>query len=149
MSEDLNENLFKDGRVSEYQKERNITNSRKNRSFIDNILKSNDEHAIKQLFGEYFYLHAEKYNNNRITWDDLRLIINEVLQRNSDELILSEATNLFYQIYQLQYPSFTTPTPIKKEDKQLFLKKAKSEQELVSKPKQDNASTNNKKTKNH
>jgi hypothetical protein len=95
----------KDNQLSERIKEKTITNSRKNRSFIDNILKTNDEYAIKKLFEEYFYLHTEINNRNQITWDELRFIINEILQRNNDQLILSEATNIFYQIYQLQYQS--------------------------------------------
>jgi hypothetical protein len=101
----------KDNQSSEHEKEKLITNSRKNRSFIDNILKSNDENAIKKLFEEYFYLHAEKNKHHRITWDELRFIINEILQRNNDELILSEATNIFYQIYQLQYSNTTKTGP--------------------------------------
>jgi hypothetical protein len=137
-----------DDRSSDREKEKNITNSRKNRSFIDNILQSNDEHAVKNLFEEYFYLHAKKTNQNRITWDELRFITNEILQRNNDQLILSEATNLFYYMYQLQYPTSMTSTSSKKEEKQLFLKKTKSEQELLSKSKERNSSRHNKKIRN-
>lgn len=36
--------------------------SQTNRSFLDNILRSNDEHAVKKLFQEYFDLHAKKTN---------------------------------------------------------------------------------------
>jgi hypothetical protein len=87
---------------SDLENEELITNSPKNRSFIDKILRSNDEYAIKNLFEEYFDLHTTKNNRNRITWDELRFIINELLSQNHDELTLTEATNIFYQIYQSQ-----------------------------------------------
>jgi len=137
-----------DDRSSDREKEKTITNSRKNRSFIENILQSNDEHAVKKLFEEYFYLHAKKTNHNRITWDELRFITNEILQQNNDQLILSKATNLFYYMYQLQYPITMKSTSSKKEEKQLFLKKTKSEQELLSKSKERNPSRHNKKIRN-
>jgi hypothetical protein len=124
----------RDDQSFERIKEKNITNSRKNRSFIDNILKSNDEYAIKKLFEEYFYLHAEKNNRDRITWDELRFIIKEILQRNDDEVTLNEATNIFYQMYQLQYSSTTTPIKLKKGENELS--------------KEHNTSKNNKKLRN-
>ncbi|CAF0932773.1 unnamed protein product [Adineta steineri] len=123
-----NENISSNEQIFENEKEKLITNSHKNRSFINNILKSNDEHAIKKLFEEYFYLHAKNNNHDRITWDELRFIINEILQRNNDELILSEASKLFYQMYQLQYNSTVSS---KNEMKQLSPKRIKSEQELL------------------
>ncbi|CAF1247708.1 unnamed protein product [Adineta steineri] len=123
-----NENISSNEQIFENEKEKLITNSHKNRSFINNILKSNDEHAIKKLFEEYFYLHAKNNNHDRITWDELRFIINEILQRNNDELILSEASKLFYQMYQLQYDSTISS---KNEMKQLSPKRIKSEQELL------------------
>ncbi len=95
-------------KASERKKEKMITNSSKNRLFIDKILQSHDEYAIKNLFEEYFDLHTTKNTRNRITWDELRFIIKEILQRNNDELTLNEATNIFYQIYQLQYRKDTT-----------------------------------------
>jgi hypothetical protein len=125
-----NENFSERNESIEHEKEKNLTNSRINRSFIDNILQSKDEHTIKKLFEEYFYLHTKKTNRDQITWDELRFIINEILQRNTDDLVLNEATNIFYQMYQLQYP-----TSIIKQEKQLFLKKTKSEQELLPKSK--------------
>jgi hypothetical protein len=132
-----NENFSERNESIEHEKEKNLTNSRINRSFIDNILQSKDEHAIKKLFEEYFYLHTKKTDRDQITWNELRFIINEILQRNTDDLVLNEATNIFYQMYQLQYP-----TSIIKQEKQLFLKKTKSEQELLPKSK------NNKKIRN-
>ncbi|CAF1099301.1 unnamed protein product [Adineta steineri] len=123
-----NENISSNEQIFENEKEKLITNSHKNRSFINNILKSNDEHAIKKLFEEYFYLHTKNNNHDRITWDELRFIINEILQRNNDELMLSEASKLFYQMYQLQYNSTVSS---KNEMKQLSPKRIKSEQELL------------------
>jgi len=122
-----------DNQSSEHVKEKSITNSRKNRLFIDNILKSNDEYAIKKLFEEYFYLHTEINNRNQITWDELRFIINEILQRNNDQLILSEATNIFYQIYQLQYSNTTIP---------IKFNKIENQQELSSVSKEHNTLKN-------
>jgi hypothetical protein len=132
MSHNTNERLSNDVESIEHQNEECITNSRKNRAFIDNILQSKDEHAVKKLFEEYFYLHTEKNHRDQITWDELRFIIHEILQQNNENLFLNEATNLFYQIYQSQYPTTITS---KKGEKQLFLKKTKSEQELLSKSK--------------
>jgi len=120
-----------DNQSSERVKEKSITNSRKNRLFIDNILKSNDEYAIKKLFEEYFYLHTEKNNRNRITWDELRFIINEILQRNNDQLILSEATNIFYQIYQLQYSNTTIPIKFNKTENELELSSVSKEHKTL------------------
>ncbi|CAF1088458.1 unnamed protein product [Adineta steineri] len=123
-----NENIASNEQLFENAKEKLITNLHKNRSFINSILKSNDEHAIKKLFEEYFYLHAKNNNHDRITWDEFRFIINEILQRNNDELILSEASKLFYQMYQLQYNNSIS---LKNEMKQLSPKRIKSEQELL------------------
>lgn len=95
----------KNNQSLEHITENIITNSRKNRLFINNILKSNDENAIKKLFEEYFYLHTKKNNRNKITWNELSFITNEILQRNNDELNLNEATNIFYQIYLSQNQS--------------------------------------------
>ena len=101
MSKNLDRSLSADDRSSQHEEEQSITNSRQNRSFIDQILKSRDAHAIGKLFEEYFYLHADKRNGNRITWSELHFIVNELLQRTDDELNLTEATKLFEQMCSL------------------------------------------------
>lgn len=109
--------------------ERTNTHSSRNRAFIDDVLRSRDERAVKRLFEEHFHLHAQTANRDRITWAELYLIANAILQRRKDELTLSEATDLFWQLYQSQYGS--NETPAKAGEKQLLPKKTKSEQELA------------------
>ena len=89
--------------IEEHADERARTNTRQNRAFIDHVLGSRDEQAIKNLFEEYFHLHAEQHEQNRITWTELQFIIQEIFQGTHAEFTLSEATHLFYQIYQAQH----------------------------------------------
>ena len=113
MSKNRSQRLSTDDRSSQHEEEQSITNSRQNRSFIDRILQSRDEHAIRKLFEEYFYLHADKRHGRRITWSELHFIINELLQRTDDELNLTEATKLFEQMCFLHHHhhALTSPAP--------------------------------------
>lgn len=94
---------MKKTRPTERTDEQTRTNNRQNRTFIDHVLDNHDEQAIKNLFEEYFQLHAEQYKQNRITWAEFQFIVQEIFQNSRKELTLHEAKNLFYQIYQSQY----------------------------------------------
>lgn len=83
--------------------ENRLTNRPKNRSFIDEILRSDDENAVKKLFEEYFYLHATNSTKDRIRWSELCFIISEILQSDENELNRIDSTKIFYELYQKLY----------------------------------------------